>query len=338
MLDPEQNHTFRDNYLEFDLDLSDVMFIATANLLETIPGPLLDRTEVIRLDGYTDNEKVTIAREHLLPRQIARTGLEADEVEISDDTLAAIVDGYTRDAGVRGLERQLGKLSRKIATRVASEPESDRAPITPEELTELLGKPPIHRDEATDRTELPGVATGLAVTGAGGDVLFVEATAMDGEAGLTLTGQLGDVMKESAQIALSFVRANAEALGLDPALLDRRFHVHVPAGAIPKDGPSAGVTIATALVSLLTGRKVDDSLGMTGEVTLQGRVLPIGGVKQKVLAAHRAGLRQVILPARNEIDLDDIPDQVREEMTFHILDNLRDVLDIALEADLDVNA
>lgn len=338
VLDPEQNHTFRDNYLEFDLDLSDVMFIATANLLETIPGPLLDRTEVIRLDGYTDNEKVTIAREHLLPRQITRTGLEADEVEISDDTLAAIVDGYTREAGVRGLERQLGKLSRKIATRVASEPESDRAPITPEELTELLGKPPIHRDEATDRTELPGVATGLAVTGAGGDVLFVEATAMDGEAGLTLTGQLGDVMKESAQIALSFVRANAEALGLDPALLDRRFHVHVPAGAIPKDGPSAGVTIATALVSLLTGRKVDDSLGMTGEVTLQGRVLPIGGVKQKVLAAHRAGLRQVILPARNEIDLDDIPDQVREEMTFHILDNLRDVLDIALEADLDVNA
>jgi ATP-dependent Lon protease len=338
VLDPEQNHTFRDNYLEFDLDLSDVMFIATANLLETIPGPLLDRTEVIRLDGYTDNEKVTIAREHLLPRQIARTGLEADELEISDDTLAAIVDGYTREAGVRGLERQLGKLSRKIATRVASESESDRAPITPEELTELLGKPPIHRDEATDRTELPGVATGLAVTGAGGDVLFVEATAMDGEAGLTLTGQLGDVMKESAQIALSFVRANAEALGLDPALLDRRFHVHVPAGAIPKDGPSAGVTIATALVSLLTGRKVDDSLGMTGEVTLQGRVLPIGGVKQKVLAAHRAGLRQVILPARNEIDLDDIPDQVREEMTFHILDNLTDVLDIALEADVDVNA
>jgi ATP-dependent Lon protease len=330
VLDPEQNHTFRDHYLEFDLDLSDVMFIATANIIESIPAPLLDRTEVIRLDGYTDREKVTIAREHLLPRQVARAGLEDDEVVADDDVLAAIVDGYTREAGVRGLERQLGKLTRKIATKVATDP--DQAPFTVpvDGLTDLLGKPPIHRDEAADRTELPGVATGLAVTGAGGDVLFVEATAMDGEPGLTLTGQLGDVMKESAQIALSYVRANAPALGIDAKLLDRRFHIHVPAGAIPKDGPSAGVTIATALVSLLSGRKVDETLGMTGEVTLQGRVLPIGGVKQKVLAAHRAGLTQVVLPARNEVDLDDIPDQVREEMTFHVLDNLGDVLSVAL--------
>ena len=286
---------------------------------------------MIRLDGYTDREKVTIAREHLLPRQLKRAGLQDDEVDISDETLAALVDGYTREAGVRGLERRLGKLSRKIATRVASDPEDTPAHVTPEDLTDLLGKPPVHRDEAADRTELPGVATGLAVTGAGGDVLFVEATAMDGDPGLTLTGQLGDVMKESAQIALSYVRANADALGVHPDLLDRRFHVHVPAGAIPKDGPSAGVTIATALVSLLSGRKVDETLGMTGEVTLQGRVLPIGGVKQKVLAAHRAGLSQVVLPARNEADLDEIPDQVRDEMTFHILDNLADVLEVALD-------
>ena len=330
VLDPAQNHTFRDHYLEFDLDLSDVMFVATANIIENIPAPLLDRTEVIRLDGYTDREKVTIAREHLLPRQVKRAGLRDSELEIDDDVIAAIVDGYTREAGVRGLERRLGKLTRKVATKVATESEVTPLVVTEEALTDLLGKPPIHHDEAADRTELPGVATGLAVTGAGGDVLFVEATAMDGEPGLTLTGQLGDVMKESAHIALSYVRANADQLGIDKELLKRRFHVHVPAGAIPKDGPSAGVTIATALVSLLTGVKVDDTLGMTGEVTLQGRVLPIGGVKQKVLAAHRAGLTQVVLPARNEADLDDIPDQVRDEMTFHALDNIGDVLSLAL--------
>ena len=331
VLDPAQNHTFRDNYLEFDLDLSDVMFIATANILDSIPSPLLDRTEVIRLDGYTDREKVTIAREHLLPRQVKRAGLHEDEVSITDEALAAIVDGYTREAGVRGLERQLGKLTRKVATKVATDPDATPFVVPEDDLTDLLGKPPVHHDEAADRTELPGVATGLAVTGAGGDVLFVEATAMDGEPGLVLTGQLGDVMKESAQIALSYVRANAEDLGIDAALLNRRFHIHVPSGTIPKDGPSAGVTIATALVSLLSGRKVDETLGMTGEVTLQGRVLPIGGVKQKVLAAHRAGLTQIVLPARNAIDLDDIPEQVRDEMTFHALDNLRDVLDVALD-------
>ncbi len=330
VLDPAQNHTFRDHYLEVDLDLSDVMFIATANLLDTIPAPLLDRTEVLTLDGYTDREKVAIARDHLLQRQVERSGLRPDEVDVTDEALTAVIDGYTREAGVRGLERQLGKLVRKVVTKVASDPEATPVAVGTNEVRELLGKPKVHHDEAKDRTEVPGVATGLAVTGAGGDVLFIEATAMDGEPGLTLTGQLGDVMKESAQIALSYVRSHAGELGIDPDKLARRFHVHVPAGAIPKDGPSAGVTMTTALVSLLTDRQVDDSVGMTGEVTLQGRVLPIGGVKQKVLAAHRAGLRQVIIPARNGDDLDDIPEDVKAEMTFHTLESIDQVLDVAL--------
>ncbi len=332
VLDPAQNHTFRDNYLEVDLDLSDVLFIATANVIETIPGPLLDRTEVITLDGYTDVEKVEIARDHLLPRQLRAAGLEPEELEVTEPALAAIVDRYTREAGVRNLERELGKLSRKVATEVAKRAETESDPIVVDEpqVREYLGKPKVWKDEASDRTDIPGVATGLAVTGAGGDVLFIEATAMDGEPGLTLTGQLGDVMKESAQIALSYVQAHAEDLGIDPALLKRRFHVHVPAGAIPKDGPSAGVTMLTALVSLLTGRKVKDTVGMTGEITLQGKVLPIGGVKQKVLAAHRAGLKEVIVPRRNEIDLDDVPDLVSEALTFHIADTVDDVLAAAL--------
>lgn len=331
VLDPAQNHTFRDHYLEFDLDLSDVLFIATANVLETIPGPLLDRTEVIRLDGYTDREKVDIARDHLLPRQIGHVGLREDEIEVGDEAIATIVDGYTREAGVRGLDRQLGKLVRKVVTRVTTEP--DQVPVTvgEDDLRDLLGKPTVFRDEASDRTEVPGVATGLAVTGAGGDVLFIEATSMEGEPGLTLTGQLGDVMKESAQIAVSYVTANTDSLGIDLADLRGRVHLHVPAGAIPKDGPSAGITMTTALASLFTGRKVKDTIGMTGEVTLQGRVLPIGGVKQKVLAAHRAGLTEVILPARNGNDLDDVPEQVLEEMTFHLLDDVADVLALALE-------
>ncbi|MDJ0959170.1 MAG: endopeptidase La [Acidimicrobiia bacterium] len=330
VLDPEQNHTFRDHYLELDLDLSDVMFIATANMLETIPAPLLDRTEIIRLDGYTDREKVSIARDHLLPRQIERSGLQPEEVEVDDDALASIVDGYTREAGVRGLERQIGKLVRKIVTKVAAE---EPTPIVVDagEVRDLLGKPTVHHDEAADRTELPGVATGLAVTGAGGDVLFVEASVMEGEPGLTLTGQLGDVMKESATIALSYVRAHADELGISPERLQQRFHVHVPAGAIPKDGPSAGVTMVTALVSLLTERRVKSTIGMTGEVTLQGRVLPIGGVKQKVLAAHRAGLTEVVLPERNVDDLDDVPDQVKDEMTFFTFADIDGVLTAALE-------
>ncbi|MDH5372057.1 MAG: endopeptidase La, partial [Acidimicrobiia bacterium] len=334
VLDPAQNHTFRDNYLEVDLDLSDVLFIATANVLETIPAPLLDRTEVIHLDGYTEAEKVAIARDHLLPRQLRSAGLEPEEIAVTEEALAAIVDRYTREAGVRGLERQLGKLARKVATRIATwsgEESLELISVDEPQVLDFLGKTKVWHDEAADRTDVPGVATGLAVTGAGGDVLFIEATAMEGEPRLTLTGQLGDVMKESARIALSYVEAHASELGLESDTFHRQFHVHVPAGAVPKDGPSAGITMTTALVSLLTGRKVRHSVGMTGEVTLQGKVLPIGGVKQKVLAAHRAGLTEVIVPFRNEADLDDVPEVIREDINFHIVENIGQVLDIALE-------
>jgi ATP-dependent Lon protease len=337
VLDPAQNHTFRDHYLEVDLDLSDVLFLATANVLETIPGPLLDRLEVIRLDGYTEDEKVEIAREHLLARQLERNGLTADDVTVSDDALRRIVVDYTREAGVRNLERELGKLLRKTAARIASETatrrdSAGRVAIDADDVVPALGRAKFYA-EVADRTSVPGVATGLAVTGTGGDVLFIEATAMDGDAGLTLTGQLGDVMKESAQIALSYVQSHADALGVDPVSTRRRVHLHVPAGAIPKDGPSAGVTMTTALVSLLTGRPVRSGVGMTGEVTLQGKVLPIGGVKQKVLAAQRAGLDTVILPARNGPDLDDVPEAVREVMTFHLADDVTEVLGWALADD-----
>ena len=334
VLDPAQNHTFRDHYLDVDLDLSHVLFLTTGNVIETIPGPLLDRMEVIRLDGYTEDEKVAIARQHLLERQRERNGLREDEVVVSDDALRVIVGDYTREAGVRNLERELGKVLRKVATKLASGEAS--APITVDEadVRTHLGRQKFFF-EAADRTAVPGVATGLAVTGIGGDVLFVEASREEnaGKDGLTLTGQLGDVMKESAQIALSYVRSHAAELGVDPARLRGRFHVHVPAGAVPKDGPSAGVTMTTALVSLLTDVPVRPVVGMTGEVTLQGRVLPIGGVKQKVLAAHRAGLREVILPARNEGDLDDVPGQVREEMTFHPVATIAEVLEVALRAE-----
>jgi ATP-dependent Lon protease len=331
VLDPAQNHTFRDHYLEVDLDLSDVLFIATANILETVPAPLLDRMEVIRLDGYTEMEKVGIARDHLLARELAANGLRSDEVEISDEILAQIVAEYTREAGVRGLQRELGKLLRKTATRIASG--AVQAPVAIDEpaIRDALGRRKVF-NEVAERTTVPGVATGLAVTGVGGDVLFVEATVSDGEGGLQLTGQLGDVMKESASIALSYLRSHASALGLgDPRFEGRRFHLHVPAGAIPKDGPSAGVTMTTALASLLSGQPVRSGLGMTGEVTLQGKVLPIGGVKQKVLAAHRAGLSEVALPERNGPDLDDVPEPVRSEMTFHLVGDVADLLRIALE-------
>jgi ATP-dependent Lon protease len=330
VLDPEQNHTFRDNYLEFDLDLSDVMFIATANLLETIPAPLLDRTEVIRLDGYTQTEKVEIASTHLLPRVIERSGLETSEIDVPAETVGHIVDDYTLEAGVRGLERQLGRLARKVATSIASGEETETVSVDPGDLRELLGKPTVHHTERDERTAIPGVATGLAVTGAGGDVLFIEVSTVPGDTGLTLTGQLGDVMKESAEIAVSYVRGHATELGIDPRDLNGHIHIHVPAGSIPKDGPSAGVTMTTALVSLLTGRKVKADVGMTGEMTLQGRVLPIGGVKQKVLAAHRAGLREIILPARNADDVDDVPQEVRDEMTFHTPADIESVLELAL--------
>jgi ATP-dependent Lon protease len=326
VLDPAQNHTFRDHYLELDLDLSDVVFIATANLLDTVPAPLLDRMDVVRLDGYTDDEKVFIARRYLLPRQLERAGLQDGELDVDDDTIVAVIRTYTREAGVRSLERELGRVARKAAARIAA---GDAVPVlAPGELRQWLGRPKIV-DDVPDRTELPGVATGLAVTGAGGDVLFIETTAFptgpETEPGLTLTGQLGDVMKESAQIALNYVRSHAGELGVEPESVRRRFHVHVPAGAVPKDGPSAGITMTTALVSLLREQPVKATVGMTGEITLQGAVLPIGGVKQKVLAAHRAGLTEVVLPKRNEGDLDDVPEAVREAMTFHLADTYADV-------------
>jgi ATP-dependent Lon protease len=339
VLDPAQNHTFRDHYLEVDLDLSEVLFIATGNVAETIPGPLLDRMEVIRLDGYTEDEKIAIARDHLLHRQLERNGLQPEEVEVTEGALRVIVGDYTREAGVRNLERELGKLLRKAATKIAGADTMPPLRVDADDVRAYLGRPKFFF-EAADRTSVPGVATGLAVTGTGGDVLFIEATAMDagtgssgahGEPGLTLTGQLGDVMKESAQIALSYVRSHSDQLRITPDRLNGRFHVHVPAGAVPKDGPSAGIAMATALASLLTGRPVKATVGMTGEVTLQGRVLPIGGVKQKVLAAHRAGLKEVILPKRNEGDLEDVPEQIRTEMTFHMAETIDEVLAMALE-------
>jgi ATP-dependent Lon protease len=332
VLDPAQNHTFRDHYLDVDLDLSEVLFIATANVAETIVGPLLDRMEVIRIDGYTEDEKVQIARRHLLPRQIERTGLRPEEVDVTDDALRGVVGDYTREAGVRNLERELGKVLRKVATKITSNEVEAPVRVDVTDLRTYLGRQKFFF-EAADRTAVPGVATGLAVTGTGGDVLFIEATREEGgDDGLTLTGQLGDVMKESARIALSYVRSHAAELHIPADRLHGRFHVHVPAGAVPKDGPSAGVAMTTALASLLTGRPVRAEVGMTGEVTLQGRVLPIGGVKQKVLAAHRAGLKEVVLPARNEGDLDDVPEQVRQEMTFHLADDAKDVLTIGLGA------
>jgi ATP-dependent Lon protease len=321
VLDPAQNHTFRDHYLEVDLDLSDVLFLATANVVETIPQALLDRMELVSLDGYTEDDKIAIGRQFLLPRQLERAALTADEVMISDEALREIAANYTREPGVRQLERLLAKLLRKAATKLAQNTVEPGVVIEPVNLREYLGRPRF-TPEAHERTSVPGVATGLAVTGLGGDVLFVEASALDGHSqnsgsgSLTLTGQLGDVMKESAQIALSYVRAHADQLGItDPSILDRHVHIHVPAGAVPKDGPSAGVTMVTALTSMALGRPVRSDVGMTGEVTLNGRVLPIGGVKQKLLAAQRAGLTTVFVPKRNEPDLDDVPEDVLETIT-----------------------
>jgi ATP-dependent Lon protease len=329
VLDPAQNHTFRDHYLEVDLDLSDVLFLSTANVVESIPGPLLDRMELVTLDGYTEREKVAIARDHLLPRQLERAGLTADEVSVSDEALGRIAAEHTREAGVRQLERALAKILRKVAVALAGDTDPVRVDVG--NLSKYLGRPRF-TPESAERTSVPGVATGLAVTGAGGDVLFIEATSMEGEPGLTLTGQLGDVMKESAHIALSYLRSHGRRLGLDPnELAGKRIHLHVPAGAVPKDGPSAGITMVTALASLASGRPVRSSFGMTGEVTLAGRVLPIGGVKQKLLAAHRAGLTEIIIPARNEPDLDDLPTDIRDGLTVHVLSDVADVLKLALE-------
>ena len=331
VLDPAQNHSFRDHYLDVELDLSQVMFLATANVADTIPGPLLDRMEVIRFDGYTSEEKLAIATGYLWPRQRDRNGLREQEVSVSDDVLRTIIAEYTREAGVRNLERELGTVLRKTATQVASGKVEPPVEIDSERVRDALGRQKFFQESAA-RTAVPGVATGLAVTGTGGDVLFVEATAMQGKGELLLTGQLGDVMKESARIALSYVRSHAEELGIDDSAFENHeFHVHVPAGAIPKDGPSAGVTMVTALASLLCKRPVKHTVGMTGEVTLQGRVLPIGGLKQKVLAAHAAGLSDVILPERNRGDLDDIPQEAREQMTFHPVMSIGEVLELALE-------
>ncbi len=332
VLDPAQNHTFRDHYLEVELDLSNVLFLATANVIDTVPGPLLDRMEVIRLDGYTEDEKVAIARNHLVDRHRAQAALAGEDVVLTDDALHVLVADYTREAGVRGLERELGTLMRKVAGKVAGAELGGVHPLVigGGDVRTWLGRPR-YFFESADPTSVPGVATGLAVTGAGGDVLSVEVTMMDGPEGLTITGQLGEVMRESAEIALSYVRSHATALGVDPGAFDgKRLHVHVPAGAVPKDGPSAGVTMTAALVSLLTGRAVSPTVGMTGEVTLQGRVLPIGGVRQKVLAAHRAGLTTVVLPARNGPDLEDVPDTVREGLRFVLATHVDQVLEAAL--------
>ena len=331
VLDPAQNHSFQDHYLDVELDLSHVLFLATANVTDTIPGPLLDRMEVVRFDGYTTDEKVAIARDYLWPRQVERNGLLPDDVSIDADGLSFVVANYTREAGVRQLERELGTILRKTATRVAAGHQPRPILIDNAAVREALGRPKVHQEVAA-RTGVPGVATGLAVTGAGGDVLFVEAASMAGKGRLVLTGQLGDVMKESARIALSYVQSHAGELGIDDQVFDgREFHVHVPAGAIPKDGPSAGVTMVAALTSLLTGRVLKNTVGMTGEVTLQGRVLPIGGLKQKVLAAHAAGLTEVVLPDRNAPDLDDVPADVREHMTFHPVKTVDEMLAAALE-------
>ncbi len=329
VLDPAQNHTFRDHYLEVDLDLSDVLFLATANIADTIPSALLDRMEVVTLDGYTEDDKVAIARTHLLPRQLSRAALREDEVSISDEALRQIAGEYTREAGVRQLERAIAKVLRKVATRLAAGDETVVA-VDADNLRDFLGRPRF-LPESAERTAVPGVATGLAVTGTGGDVLFIEATSMEGESKLTLTGQLGDVMKESAQIALSYLRSHGAEHGIDPLALDRALHLHVPAGAVPKDGPSAGVTMVTALSSLATGRPVRSDVGMTGEVTLNGRVLPIGGVKQKLLAAQRAGLKTVFIPKRNEPDLDDVPAEVLAELDVRPVADVGEILASALE-------
>jgi ATP-dependent Lon protease len=334
VLDPAQNHTFRDHYLEVELDLSDVVFLATANVLDSIPAPLLDRMELVQLDGYTEDEKVTIARDHLLPRQLERAGLTADEVSLEDSALRLLAGEYTREAGVRQLERSIARVLRKVTAKIALGEDLGALTIGSTDLKEYLGSPKF-TPESAERTALPGVATGLAVTGAGGDVLFVEASLADketGPTGVTLTGQLGDVMKESAQIALSYLRSHGAELGLPVGdLAERNAHIHVPAGAVPKDGPSAGVTMTTALASLLSGRPVRSEVAMTGEVSLTGRVLPIGGVKQKLLAAHRAGLTTILIPKRNEPDLEDVPESVLAELTVHPVSDVRQVLELALE-------
>jgi ATP-dependent Lon protease len=329
VLDPEQNREFRDHYLDVPFDLSQVMFITTGNLLDPIPGPLRDRMEILHLSGYTETEKVRIAQSYLIPRQLAENGLREGEVEFAEDAIRLIVRNYTREAGVRNVERQIGTVCRKVAVRVAGG-ETETARVDADQLADYLG-PRKFFEEVAERTEIAGVATGLAWTPAGGSILFVEASKMPGGKGFLLTGQLGDVMKESAQAALTYVRSKAPEWGIaDDFFAKHDIHIHVPAGSTPKDGPSAGVTMATALMSLITGRQVSPLVGMTGEITLRGLVMPIGGVKEKVLAAHRAGLKQVILPKRNETDLDDVPEEVRSSLVFTLVERVQQVFDVAL--------
>jgi len=330
VLDPEQNSTFSDHYLEAAFDLSRIFFITTANVLETIPPALRDRMEVLDLPGYTEEEKLNIARRYLLPKQVAEHGLKPEQLRMGDDAVRRIIQEYTREAGVRNLERELAAVCRAVARKVA-EGEEETPDVGAAQVAEVLGQQKFF-SEVGERMTLPGIATGLAWTPAGGAILFVEATRMEGKKGLILTGQLGDVMKESAQAGLSYIRTNADALGIHRDFFDSAdLHIHVPAGATPKDGPSAGVTIVVALASLLTGRKVRSDVAMTGEITLRGKVLPVGGIKEKVLAAHRAGLRTVILPKLNEKDVGDLPPAVREEETFVFVDELSDAVRAALE-------
>ena len=332
VLDPEQNREFRDHYLDVPFDLSQVMFICTANQLEPIPGPLRDRMEIIQLSGYTEGEKIRIAQGYLIPRQLKENGLRAQEVSFTDPALLRVIRDYTREAGVRSLEREIGRAYRKVVTRIA-EGKAASVTIDVQDAVEFLGKPRYY-GEIKERTEIPGVATGLVWTPVGGDIVFIEATKMPGGKGFQLTGQLGDVMRESAQAALSYVRSKAKDLGLDERFFDRTdIHLHVPGGAVPKDGPSAGVTMATAIASLVTGRLVRDDVAMTGEITLRGQVLPIGGLKEKVLAAHRVGIKTVIIPKRNEKDLDDIPEEVRDSVKFVLADCVEQVFEAALRAD-----
>jgi ATP-dependent Lon protease len=332
VLDPEQNREFRDHYLDVPFDLSQVMFITTANLLHPIPAPLRDRMEILELSGYTETEKVNIAQGYLVPRQRRENGLRQNEIEFTDDALRRIIQDYTREAGVRNLERQIGRVCRKVATAIAEGKEEIPSQITAEDVPEHLG-PQRYFPQTALRTEIPGVATGLGWTPTGGDIQFFEATRMPGQKGFQITGQLGDVMKESAQAALSYVRSKAEEMDIQPDFFkETDIHLHVPAGAIPKDGPSAGVTMATALVSLLTGRTVRPDVGMTGEITLRGQVLPVGGIKEKVLAAHRAGLKSIILPKQNEKDLQDVPEDVRKELDFVLVERVDEVFQVALDS------
>jgi ATP-dependent Lon protease len=329
VLDPEQNHTFSDHYLDVAFDLSKVMFICTANVLDTIPSALRDRMEVIQLLGYTQDEKVKIAQRYLVPRQRRENGISAKQISISSAAIRKIIDGYTREAGLRNLEREIATVCRGVATKIA-EGTLKKAAIKVGDLSEYLG-PVKFTSEAKARMTTPGVAMGLAWTPVGGDLLFIEATSMKGSKGLTLTGQLGDVMKESAMAALSFIRSRAKQIGVDEDFYaNQDIHVHVPAGAIPKDGPSAGVTMLSAMVSLLTGKKIRKDLAMTGEITLRGQVLPVGGIKDKMLAAHRAGIKTIIMPKDNEKDLEDLPEKVRSDMTFHFVDKMMDVIKLAI--------